>query len=59
MKINEFPETISGTQVLIEKLTSRAEREPDREKRRELFLLKIELRDHLIQLGLRREKEEV
>ncbi len=58
MKKSEYPESINATQILINELISRAENEPDREKRRELFLLKLELRDHIIQLELEKQKEE-
>ena len=59
MKLNEFPESIIGTQSLIAELDKRAEQEPDKEKRRELFLLKLEMRDHIIQLGLNKKNEDV
>jgi len=51
MKLSEFPDTIIGTQRLIEELDKQAEQEHDKDKRRELFLLKLEMRDHIIQLG--------
>ena len=58
MKKGEFPNTIEESQDLINELTFLAENEPDRDRRRELFLLKIELRDHIIHLGLMKQKEE-
>lgn len=56
MKKAEYPESIEETQELINELSSLAESEPDRERRRELFLLKIELRDHIIQLGIKNQR---
>ena len=47
MEKNEMPKSISETQVLIKELLDFAEKEKDREKRRELLLLSIELKDHL------------
>jgi len=54
MKKNEFPDSISDSQSLIDQLIDRIENEPDREKRRELFLLKMELRDHINHLDLKK-----
>lgn len=56
MRKPEFPDTVEEAQSLIDELTYLAENEPDREKRRELFLLKIELRDHLAQLRVKKKK---
>ena len=50
MKISEFPDSIEKSKRLMAELESRVENEPDREKRRELHLLRIELRDHIIRL---------
>ncbi len=58
MRKSEYPQSIEETQSLIDDLTYLVENEPDRERRRELFLLKIELRDHIIKIGLERQKEE-
>jgi len=57
MKKKEFPETIEETQSLMDDLTFMAENESDRERRRELFLLKLELKDHIIKLGLRSKRK--
>ena len=46
--MNEFPDSIEETQRLMQTLSKQIERENDREKRRELFLFKMELRDHII-----------
>ncbi|MEM9548222.1 MAG: hypothetical protein AAGA77_19730 [Bacteroidota bacterium] len=59
MRKGEFPDSIQESQELIEELTDLAEREQDRERRRELFLLQIELRDHIKLLKLKKQKEEV
>ncbi len=57
MRLSEFPDSITGTQSLIAKLDKLAELEPDKEKRRELFLLKLEMRDHIINLGLKKKED--
>ena len=58
MKKGEFPDSIEETQEILNDLTYLAENEPDRDRRRELFLLKIELRDHMLHLKLKKQKEE-
>jgi hypothetical protein len=50
MEKNELPKSISETQHLIEELLDFAKKEKDREKRRELLLLSIELKDHILTL---------
>ncbi|MDF1696355.1 MAG: hypothetical protein P1U56_11005 [Saprospiraceae bacterium] len=47
MKSHEFPDSIEATQMLIQQLAQQIEEEGDRDKRRELFLFKMELRDHI------------
>ena len=56
MKKKEFPETLEDTIGLMNDLSLMVENETDREKRRELFLLKIELKEHLIQLEMKNKK---
>ena len=47
---NELPKSVDETQVLIDEILEFAERETDREKRRELLLLSLELKKHLLKL---------
>ena len=51
MNIQEFPDSIDEAMQLIDDLKLRVENEPDKQRRRELHLLRIELRDHIIGLG--------
>ena len=51
MRVKEFPDTLDEALQLADDLEELAENEPDKEKRRELHLLRIELRDHIIRLG--------
>ena len=51
MKFEEFPESLDEAMNLMDKLKNQAEDESDKDRRRELHLLRIELRDHIIALG--------
>ena len=50
MKTKEFPNSIQESEIIIDDLTQLAALEKDRERRRKLLLLKIELRDHVARL---------
>ena len=56
MKKTEFPNSIEETQSLIDDLSNLVEWESDKEKRRELFLLIIELKEHLIKINKKQKK---
>lgn len=59
MNKSEYPETIEETQSLIDELTFLVENERDKERRREMFLLIIELRDHMSFLSHNKVNQEV
>lgn len=50
MDKTQLPTTVAETQHLIDELIDFAEKELDRDKRRELLLMSIELKQHLIKL---------
>lgn len=57
--MNEFPESIAETQKLIDQLDEQVAKESDREQRRELFLLLLELKEHLSLLKNNQDKAKV
>jgi hypothetical protein len=48
MEKKEFPQTVHESQILLEDLLEFADRETDRDKRRELLLLSLELKNHVL-----------
>ena len=50
MRKSEYPSTIAESQKLIEELLEFAEVEKDSDKRREILLLSIELKQHISRL---------
>ena len=56
MAYNELPQTIDETQNLIDELLDFAEKEKDIERRKEILMLSIELKSHLITLNRSKRK---
>ena len=50
MRKSEFPATVAESQKLMKELLEFAEVEKDRDKRREILLLSIELKEHISKL---------